>query len=263
MTTTSATGTRAQEGLRQRPYRRSLYGLVFLAGIGSMATEMCASRLLAPFYGSSTVVWANIIGLILVGLSVGYILGGRLADRHPTPRTLGLVVIAAAALIAIIPFVAQPLLRVTVRGLEQVAAGAVIGSFFGSALLFVPPVVLLGMVSPMAVRLGTTSVDQGGRTVGGLYALSTIGSLLGTFLPVLFFIPLIGTQRTLLGTAALIAASGALLLGARYLGPTLVLAGLMAVPAGVVKPTEGLLYEKESLYQFVQVAAAATPATYT
>ncbi|NLG67913.1 MAG: fused MFS/spermidine synthase [Actinobacteria bacterium] len=256
MTNTSATGTRAQEDLRQRPDRRSLYGLVFLAGIGSMATEMCASRLLAPFYGSSTVVWANIIGLILVGLSVGYILGGRLADRHPTPRTLGLVVIAAAALIAIIPFVAQPLLRVTVRGLEQVSAGAVIGSFFGSALLFVPPVVLLGMVSPMAVRLGTTSVDQGGRTVGGLYALSTIGSLLGTFLPVLFFIPLIGTQRTLLGTAALIAASGALLLGARYLGPTLVLAGLMAVPPGVVKPTEGLLYEKESLYQFVQVAAA-------
>lgn len=127
---------------------RALSGLVFLAGVGSMATEMCASRLLAPFYGSSTVVWANIIGLILIGLTLGYVLGGRLADRRPEPRILGLVVITAGMIIGLVPFISEPLLRVTARGLEQVSAGAVIGSFFGSALLFVPPVVLLGMVSP-------------------------------------------------------------------------------------------------------------------
>ena len=90
---------------------RALLPLVFLAGIGSMATEICASRLLAPFYGSSTVVWANIIGLILAALAVGYWLGGRLADAHPSARLLGFIVLAAAALIAALPFVAQTLPR--------------------------------------------------------------------------------------------------------------------------------------------------------
>ena len=253
--TTRAGRVAAEAGGRPVAGRRRLYQLVFLAGIGTMATEMSASRLLAPFYGSSTVVWANIIGLILVGLSVGYVLGGRLADRRPEPRVLGLVVIFAAVLIGIIPFVAAPILRITAEGLERVSAGAVVGSFFGSALLFVPPVVLLGMVSPFAVRLAISRLDEGGRTVGKLYALSTIGSLLGTFLPVLVFIPLVGTQRTMLGTAALIAGSGALLLGVRYLIPAVVLAGMIVLHPGAVKQRDGLLYEKESLYQFVQVVS--------
>jgi hypothetical protein len=86
----------------------ALYGLVFFAGIGTMATEMCASRLLAPYFGSSTMIWANIIGLILVALSLGYVVGGRLADRWPSPRLLGFIVLAGAILTAIIPFVARP-----------------------------------------------------------------------------------------------------------------------------------------------------------
>ena len=85
--------------------RRSLYALVFLAGVGTLATEICASRLLAPYYGSSTIVWANIIGLTLASLSLGYWLGGRLADRNPSPQLLGRIVLAAALLVALIPFV--------------------------------------------------------------------------------------------------------------------------------------------------------------
>ncbi len=124
-----------------------------------MATEICASRLLAPYYGSSTTVWANIIGLILVSLSLGYWLGGRLADRHPSPRWLATIVLAAAALIAAIPFVARPFLDLSVRGIDTISAGAVVGSFAASLVLFAPPVMLLGMVTPFAIRLAAHGRD--------------------------------------------------------------------------------------------------------
>jgi spermidine synthase len=233
--------------------RGALYGLVFFAGIGSMTTEMCASRLLAPYYGSSTMIWANIIGLILIALSLGYVFGGKLADRFPSARALGLVVLGGAVLTAVVPFAARPFLNVTINGIDSVSTGAVIGSFAASVVLFVPSVLLLGMVSPFAIRIGIQDVDKAGSTAGKIFALSTAGSLLGTFLPALVTIPLVGTQRTLLGAAALIAAAAALLLGWRWLIAAVVLAALIAIPPGAVKQQTGLLLEKESRYQFIQV----------
>jgi spermidine synthase len=231
--------------------------LVFLAGIGSMASEMCASRLLAPYYGSSTVVWANIIGLILASLSVGYWVGGRLADRRPSPSLLATIVLAAAAWVAMIPFVAKPFLDLSIRGIDTLSTGAVVGSFTASLALFAPPVVLLGMVTPFAIRLGSTGVEDAGRVAGRVFALSTAGSLIGTFMPALITIPLIGTQRTLIGSAVIIAASALPLLAGRRLAAGLVLTGalaaVLAVPAGVVKAQPGLLHEEESRYQFIQV----------
>lgn len=243
-----------QEGARAPKLRRgALGGLVFFAGIGSMATEMCASRLLAPYYGSSTMIWANIIGLILIALTLGYLAGGRLADRYPSPRVLGGIVLAGAVLIAIIPFVERPFLNMTLAGIGAVSTGAVIGSFLASVVLFVPAVFMLGMVTPFAIRIGAVGVESVGSTAGRIYGLSTAGSLLGTFIPAIVLIPLIGTQRTLLATAALIAAAAALLLGARWLIVAIVLGGLIAIPPGAVKASDGLLYEHESRYQFVQV----------
>jgi len=236
---------------------RALTALVFFAGIGSMATEICASRLLAPYYGSSTAVWANIIGLILVSLSLGYWLGGRLADRHPSPAWLATIVLAAAALIAAIPFVARPFLDLSVRGIDTISVGAVVGSFAASLALFAPPVILLGMVTPFAVRLAATGVEDAGRTAGRIFALSTAGSIVGTFLPALVTIPLIGTQRTMLCAAAVIAVAALPLLRGRQLVPSVAVAvligALLAVPPGVIKPQAGLLYERESRYQFIQV----------
>ena len=233
--------------------RGALSGLVFFAGIGSMATEICASRLLAPYYGSSTMIWANVIGLILIALSLGYVLGGKVADRWPDPRVLGAIVLAGAVLIAVVPFVARPFLNVMINGIDKVSTGAVIGSFAASLILFVPPVLLLGMVTPFAIRIGIEDVERAGSTAGRIFALSTAGSLLGTFVPALVTIPLVGTQRTLLGAAALISAAAALLLGARWLWVAVVLGGLLALPPGAVKATVGTVYEKESRYQFVQV----------
>ena len=227
--------------------------LVFVAGVGSLATEICASRLLAPYYGSSTIVWANVIGLVLASLSIGYWLGGRVADRNPDPRLLGAIVLAAALGVAVIPFVARPFLDVSVDGLDDVSTGAAIGSFFAVLVLFAPPVMLLGMVAPFAIRLGVTELATAGAVAGRLYALSTVGSLVGTFGAALVAIPPIGTQRTLLATAALVGAGGALMLRPRWALVPAGVAVLLLVPPGAVKARAGVLYEHESRYEFVQV----------
>ena len=175
---------------------------MFGAGIGSLATEIAASRLLAPYFGSSTIVWANLIGIVLAGLAVGYWLGGRIADRRPEPRLLGLIVLAAAIWVALTPFVAGR--SSTPRsGLDDASAGAVIGSFFAVLLLSRPPSCSGWSRRSRSGSRSPTSPRQ--AQAGRFYALSTAGSLLGTFVPALIAILLAGTQRTLLGTAALLA----------------------------------------------------------
>ena len=236
---------------------RLLYPLVFVAGAGTMATEMCASRLLAPFFGASILIWANIIGLILIYLSVGYFWGGRLADRHPSLPYMCRLIVCAAMAIAVIPFVSEPLLSAAVGAFAQASVGAFLGSFFASMALFSVPITLLGMVSPFAVRLAVDSVERAGEIAGRLYALSTAGSILGTFLPVVLLIPLIGTRRTMLATAAVLALAATPALGWRYvLAPAAVVA-LALVPPGLVKPGSGVIWEGESAYQFIQVQATA------
>jgi spermidine synthase len=237
----------------ERPGSFALGALVFGAGIGALATEITASRLLAPYFGSSTIVWANLIGIVLAALALGYWLGGRLADRRPEPRLLGAIVLGAAVFVAVIPFAAKPFLDFTVEGLDTASAGAVVGSFLAVLLLCAPPVVLLGMVSPFAIRLAVASIATAGAVAGRLYALSTAGSLLGTFLPALVLIPAIGTQRTFLVVAAVLAASSCFLLGMRYLVVTALLAMLLLVPPGAIKGEEGLLHEETSYYQYIAV----------
>jgi len=159
---------------------RLLYPLVFVAGAATMSTEMSASRLLAPFFGSSILIWANIIGLILIYLSAGYFLGGRLADRHPHLPYLARLMIFAAAAISVTPFLAQPLLDLAVGAFADASVGAFLGSFFAAMLIFSVPITLLGMASPFAIRLGVVSVERAGEVAGRMYALSTAGSILGT-----------------------------------------------------------------------------------
>jgi spermidine synthase len=232
---------------------RRLGIVVFIAGAGSLAIEIAASRLLAPYFGNSTVVWANVIGLILIYLSVGYWVGGRIADRHASPRVLGRLLLVAAAVITVLPFIARPVLDLAVRGFDAVSAGAVVGSFFATVALFSVPVTLLGMVSPFAIRLALRDVAQAGTVSGRLYALSTGGSIVGTFVPALITIPSLGTQRTMLGTAALLGLAGAALHGWRWIVVAAVAAGLLVLPPGAVKGGSALLYETESAYQYVRV----------
>jgi spermidine synthase len=243
----------AAEAAQGRSLAVALYALVFCTGAAALATEIGAARLLAPYYGSSTIVWANVIGLVLASLSIGYWIGGKVADRNPSPRVLGRIVVLAAVLIAIVPFAAGPFLDVSVNGLDQVSAGAAIGSFFAVLALFAPALTLLGMVAPFAIRLAIEDVRDAGSVAGRLYALSTVGSLLGTFLAALVLIPAIGTRRTLLAAALLVALSGAALLGRRWLLVAAGVGALLVVPAGAVRAEPGLIYEHESRYQFIHV----------
>ena len=234
--------------------RPLLYILVFTAGMTTMATEMSASRLLAPFFGNSLFIWANLIGLILIYLTAGYYLGGRLADRRPEPRLLCMLTMSAAAAIAVLPFIARPVMSLAIQGLEQVSAGAFIGSFTVTVLLFALPVTILGMVPPFAIRLRMTGVETAGNVSGSLYALSTVGSIAGTFLPVLLLIPWIGTRDTMLLFAATLAAVSAAGLGrALFAGAPLVILAGLAVPQSAIKPDANSIFETESPYHYIQV----------
>ena len=127
---------------------RFLYVLVFVVGTASLGAEIAAARLMAPFFGASTIVWANTIGVVLVALSIGYWLGGRLGDRYPRPRELCLTIGASAALIAVVPFAARPFFEVADDALDSISAGAFVGSLVGVLFLIAIPVVLLGTAAP-------------------------------------------------------------------------------------------------------------------
>lgn len=235
--------------------------VVFLAGVASLATEMAASRLVAPYFGSSNVVWANVIGLMLAFLALGYWLGGTIADRRPRPGLLAALLLGAAVLLAVVPFAARPLLRVALDGFSSISVAVVAGSFFSVLALFALPVTALGAVAPFAVRLSLAAVAEAGQTAGRLYALSTVGSILGTFASALVAIPLLGTRRTLLATAALVALAAVPLLPRRAAAVAGLLAAAVALPSGGVKRTAGVLYETESPYQYLRVVADGSERT--
>ena len=136
---------------------------------------------MAPFFGASTIVWANTIATVLVALSIGYWLGGRLADKRPHLVQLARWVLFASVLLALVPLVADPFLDISVEAFDDIDVGAALGSLVGVLALVAVPVLLLGAVSPWAIRLSVDRVEDAGRTAGSLYALSTIGSLFGTF----------------------------------------------------------------------------------
>ncbi len=232
-----------------------LYVLVFTAGFAILGAELTAARLLAPFFGTSTLVWANVIGLTLLYLSVGYWLGGRLADRWPTQRRLGSVVMLAAITVAVLPFATRPFLTIAANAFASVGTGVVISSFVAVLLMFAVPITALGAVAPWAIRLSVSSIEEAGRVSGRLYALSTVGSLLGTFVSVLLLVPWIGTRRTLLVMALLLAAAAVPLLPRRAIVIPVVLALLLLVPEGGIKaaPGDRVVWEGESAYQFVQI----------
>ena len=126
---------------------RFLYVLVFVVGISTLGAEIAAARLMAPFFGASTIVWANTIGVVLVALSIGYWLGGRLGDRYPSVRSLCLAVMAAALMLALVPLVSQPFFDLSVDALDEIEAGAFIGSLFAVLVLIAVPVGLAGTCS--------------------------------------------------------------------------------------------------------------------
>jgi len=234
---------------------RFLYVFIFMVGTASLGAEIAAARLMAPFFGASTIVWANTIGVVLVALSIGYWLGGRIGDRYPHIRGLCLIVLGAAVLLAIVPFIARPFFDVSVSALDGISAGAFAGSLVGVLFLIAVPVILLGAASPYAIRIAVPDVEHSGRVSGRVYATSTAGSLVGTWLSALLFIPLVGTQRTFLIFALIIGIAAAAGLGWRYVAVPAAVAAAIAIPVGTVKATDNgtVIFEIETEIQYARV----------
>jgi spermidine synthase len=229
--------------------------LVFVVGTSTLGAEIAAARLMAPFFGDSTIVWANTIAIVLVALSVGYWFGGRMADRHPHLRGLCLLVLAASILLGLVPLVAHPFLTLSVEAFDNISIGTFAGSLLGVLALVAVPVLMLGAVSPWAIRLKLRTVEDSGEVAGRMYAISTVGSLVGTFLAALLLIPLVGTQRTFMVFALALALVAVLGLGVRWLPAAALVAALLAIPPGTIKGSSAgrVIYETETEYQYARV----------
>src|SRR5690242_1700528 len=294
-TTPHSEETREEEGTVARTAGRNIQGwllilLVFVSGACSLAVELSASRLLAPYFGTSLFIWANLIGLILVYLTVGYYVGGRIADRFPRATVLYSMTTVAAFLTSLIPFISRPIMHWSQSAFATYSIGVFYGSLVSVILRFAAPMILLGCVSPFAIRLSIDQLGRSGRIAWQLYAISTAGSILGTFLPVLWLIPSIGTYRTFFTFAAcllVVSVIGLVASGARRDADNTRLNGsqprkrrfnknflaiLLLIPMalsvfsirGPIKPAFGsngggiLLTERESAYNYIQVVKAGS-----
>ena len=241
--------------------KRLLMLAVFVAGMSTLGIELSASRLLGTVFGTSNIVWANIIGLILVYLSAGYFIGGRWADRYPNPTVFYRLIAWGGFTAGLVPLVSQPVLLRAAQAVERLQTGQMVGSFLSVLLLFSVPVTLLGCVSPFAIRLAIENREHAGRISGRIYALSTLGSILGTFLPVLVLIPWIGTRNTFLLFSLALILTALVGLGMhdrrQFLlnlwMPLVIMALAVLTASAPIKAASGQLYDSESAYNYIQV----------
>jgi spermidine synthase len=208
---------------------------VFLSGAVLLGMEIVASRVLAPYFGSSLFVWGALIGVVLAGLSVGYWLGGTLADRYPTPYLLIASIAGGAVLVLLVPIVDGWVL-------EQIVEwdpGPRLDPLIATIVLFGAASVVLGGVSPIAVRLVTRSLERLGRTAGRLFAVSTAGSIAGTFVTSFWLVPELGTDQVLaVGALTLLVAATVVAIGVRLPVAAVALAAGVAGAAAVVVALE-------------------------
>ena len=253
--------------------QRYLYIIAFFAGMTTLAIELSASRLLGSVFGNSNLVWANVIGLMLLYLTVGYFLGGRLADRYPRSTVLLKIILWAAFLSALIPLLGRPIISRAAQAVFGAEAALALGSFIVILILFSLPVTLLGTVSPFVIKLAMADLESSGKVAGQVYAVSTLGSLFGTFLPVLWTIPQIGTTRTFLLFAGILFAVAFVALLALQrrraliylLMPAIIALLATALLAGPLRPpaaNASLRYEGESGYNYIQVQEDAAGYRY-
>jgi spermidine synthase len=234
--------------------RFALLWLVFSSGVAVMGLEMSASRLIAPFFGTTLSVWTCLIGLVLAFLTVGYYVGGALADRHPSAGLLGGIVLVAGLLTLALPLVSTRVLEAAWSATPR--AGLLAGSLLGTFALFSLPTLLLGCVCPFALKLSLLDLGRAGRDAGRIYAVSAIGSVVGTFLPALVTIPALGVRHSIMLFGALLVLAALLLLGRARFAPALAALAVFLVPLSPLLPARGVLESRESPYNYLQVVEA-------
>lgn len=240
-----------------------LYFTGFFSGMSVMAIELGASRLLAPYFSSSQIVWTVIIGTIMIAMAIGNVWGGRSADKDPNPTKLYRRLLLAAIWTAAIPFLGKYIIAGISLLLMMVVSEnfLVVASFVSCIVLFVFPLMLLGTATPSLMKYATKSLEDNGKILGELEAFGTIGSILGTFLPTFVTIPAVGTGTTFLifaGILALISLAYFISVGKHriFAGVT---AGVILILA--VLPfnysfafwEKDMVYEGESIYNYLRV----------
>ena len=241
-----------------------LYLTEFFAGMSVMAVELGASRLLAPYFSSSQIVWTIIIGTIMIAMALGNIYGGKSADKSPNPDKLYGRILIAAVWIALIPVAGKYI----VLGISALLIFTVnnnfliIAAFCACMVIFVFPLFLLGTVTPSLAKYSVSSLDDSGRTVGTLGAFNTIGSIIGPFVPTFVTIPAVGTSITFLIFAGiLIVLSVIYFVSSRAGYKKIIISGVIFVSCCVFGHGDSfafwqkdLTYEGESIYNYLQVS---------
>ena len=240
-----------------------LYMTEFFAGMSVMAVELGASRLLAPYFSSSQIVWTIIIGTIMIAMALGNIYGGRSADKNPDPDKLYGRILIAAVWIAAVPFIGK-LAIAAIAGLLVVTVNTnflIWAAFITCMVVFVYPLFLLGTVTPSLVKYTVDSLDDSGRTVGTLGAANTIGSIIGTFVPTFISIPAVGTAVTFLIFAGIMLIIGLVyFISSKRGAAKTAIASVLFIVCCFASPSmgfafwdKGLTYEGESVYNYLQV----------
>lgn len=241
-----------------------LYLTEFFAGMSVMAVELGASRLLAPYFSSSQIVWTIIIGTIMIAMALGNIYGGKSADKSPNPDKLYGRILIAAIWIALIPVVGKYI----ILGISALLVFTVnsnfliIAAFAACMVIFVFPLFLLGTVTPSLAKYSVDSLDDSGKTVGTLGAFNTIGSIIGTFVPTFVTIPAVGTSITFLIFAGILLLLSAIYFFRNHTGKKRVIASIVvfALCCGLGYSDsfafweKNLTYEGESVYNYLQVS---------
>ena len=240
-----------------------LYLTEFFSGLSVMAVELGASRLLAPYFSSSQIVWTIIIGTIMIAMALGNIWGGKSADRDPNPDKLYGRFVVAAIWIGLIPLVGKYIvLGISALLVLTVSNGfLVVAAFISCMALFVYPLFLLGTVTPSLVRYTVNSLEKSGTTVGTLGAFNTIGSILGTFLPTFVTIPAVGTAMTFMIFAAILLVLAIVYFASRgikfafcsFAIHVLWISAVLSSLSGFAFWDDDLIYEGESVYNYLQV----------
>lgn len=240
-----------------------LYVTEFFAGMSVMAVELGASRLMAPYFSSSQIVWTVIIGVIMIAMAIGNLWGGRMADQSKSPDRLYGRLIIAAIWIALIPFVGRWLIAgITVLLALFVTKNFLVWAALAACLvIFAFPCVLLGTVTPSLSKFTVDNLDDTGKTVGRLNALNTIGSIIGTFLPTFVTIPAVGTAATfLIFAAVLLCISLVYFIGGHKRTIKGIVAGILVIALCFAVPSysfafwqDDIALEDESIYNYLQV----------
>ncbi|MCH5266839.1 MAG: fused MFS/spermidine synthase [Lachnospiraceae bacterium] len=240
-----------------------LYMTEFFAGMSVMAVELGASRLLAPYFSSSQIVWTIIIGTIMIAMALGNIYGGRSADKNPDPAKLYGRILIAAVWIAAIPVFGKYII-LGISGLLIFAVSShflVIAAFAACMVIFVFPLFLLGTVTPSLAKYCVSSLEDSGSTVGTLGAYNTIGSIIGTFLPTFVTIPAVGTSITFLLFAGILLILGVVyFISAKSGTKRMIVSGICFLLCCLLGYSDkfafwesDLVYEGESIYNYLQV----------